>query len=84
MVMERISGIRVDDIQGLKRAGVDLKQLAEKGVALFFTRTHARLFRPGLALVIPDAARDDGRLRRAFQQLEGAMDHWCSEAKLAA
>ena len=43
-------------------------------VALSFTRTHARLFRPGLALVIPDAARDDGRLRRAFDQLEGAMD----------
>ena len=53
-------------------------------MALFFTRTHVRLFRPGLALVIPDVARDDGRLRRAFQQLEGAMDQWCSEAKLAA
>ncbi|MGH8533559.1 MAG: hypothetical protein ACREV1_12730 [Gammaproteobacteria bacterium] len=53
-------------------------------VALFFTRTHARLFRPGLALVIPDVARDDGRLRRAFQQLESAMDQWCAEAKLAA
>jgi hypothetical protein len=35
-------------------------------VALFFTRTHARLFRPGLALVIPDVARDDDPLRRAI------------------
>jgi hypothetical protein len=53
-------------------------------VALFFTRTHARLFRPGLALVMPDVARDDARLRRAFDQLASAMDQWCSEAKLAA
>jgi len=53
-------------------------------VALFFTRTHARLFRPGLALVMLDVARDDGHLRRAFDRLENAMDQWCSEAKLAA
>jgi DNA-binding HxlR family transcriptional regulator len=53
-------------------------------LALFFTRVHARLFRPGLALVLPEAARDDGRLRRAFDQLEHAMDQWCAEAKLAA
>lgn len=37
MVMERISGIPVDDIESLKAAGVDLKWLAETGVEIFFT-----------------------------------------------
>jgi len=53
-------------------------------IALFFTRVHARLFRPGLAVVMSDDARDDGPLRRAFAQLERAMDHWCEEARLVA
>ncbi|OFV86812.1 MAG: hypothetical protein A3J75_08890 [Acidobacteria bacterium RBG_16_68_9] len=53
-------------------------------IALFFTRVHARLFRPGLAAVMPGAVRDDSRLRRAFEHLERAMDHYCEEAKLAA
>jgi hypothetical protein len=52
--------------------------------ALFFTRVHARLFRPGLAAIMPAAGRADGRLRRAFEQFERALDHWCAEAKLAA
>jgi ubiquinone biosynthesis protein len=37
MVMERISGIPVNDIEALKAAGVDLKWLAEAGVEVFFT-----------------------------------------------
>jgi hypothetical protein len=53
-------------------------------IALFFTRVHARLFRPGLAAIMPEAVRDDSRLRRAFTQLERAIDQWCEEAKLAA
>ena len=53
-------------------------------IALFFTRVYARLFRPGLAVIMPHAVRDDRRLRRAFEQLEHAMDHWCAEAKLVA
>jgi hypothetical protein len=52
--------------------------------ALFFTRVQARLFRPGLAAIMPDAVRADSRLRRAFEQFERAMDQWCAEAKLAA
>ena len=36
MVMERISGIPVSDIQALRAAGVDLKTLAERGVEIFF------------------------------------------------
>jgi len=38
MVMERVSGISVNDIEGLKKAGVDLKWLAEYGVEVFFTQ----------------------------------------------
>jgi len=37
MVMERISGIPVNDFEALKAAGVDLKWLAEAGVEVFFT-----------------------------------------------
>ena len=36
MVMERISGIPVSNIDELRRAGVDLKALAERGVEIFF------------------------------------------------
>jgi hypothetical protein len=53
-------------------------------IALFFTRVHARVLRPGLATILPDAVRHDSRLRRAFAQLERAMDRYCEEAQLAA
>ena len=42
-----------------------------------------RLFRPSLAVVVPDAAQDDAPLYEAFAQLERAMDRWCEEAKSA-
>jgi hypothetical protein len=66
--------------------GTHRYRVTEPGLrlALFFTRVHARVFRPGLAVVMPDAARDDPALRRAFAQLEHAMDQWCAEAKFAA
>jgi ubiquinone biosynthesis protein len=38
MVMERVSGIPISDIKGLRDAGVDLKALAERGVEIFFTQ----------------------------------------------
>jgi hypothetical protein len=53
-------------------------------LALFFTRVHARLFRPGLAAILPDAAWDEAPLRRAFANFERAMDQWCSNVELAA
>jgi hypothetical protein len=34
--------------------------------------------------VVPDAADHDCALRRAFDQLEGAMDCWRAQAKLAS
>jgi ubiquinone biosynthesis protein len=36
MVMERISGIPISNIDELRRAGIDLKALAERGVEIFF------------------------------------------------
>ena len=66
--------------------GTHRYRVTESGLrlALFFTRVHARLFRPGLSVVLPDAAHDHAPLRRAFTHLERAMDQWCAEAKLAA
>jgi len=53
-------------------------------IALFFTRTYARILRPGLAHVLPRAPTPGSPLRRAFDTLETAMDRWCADAKLAA
>jgi hypothetical protein len=52
--------------------------------ALFFTRTYARLFRPGLAQVMPDTAPTSSRLRAAFDHLDQAIDHWCFTNSLVA
>lgn len=38
MVMERIHGIPISDIDALKAAGIDLKMLSERGVEVFFTQ----------------------------------------------
>jgi len=62
MVMERISGIPVSDVPGLRRAGVDLKWLAEAGVELFFTQVFRDSFfhadmHPGNIFVKPEEGR---------------------------
>ncbi|MCA1799188.1 MAG: ubiquinone biosynthesis regulatory protein kinase UbiB [Xanthomonadaceae bacterium] len=44
MVMERVSGIRVSDIDALRAAGVDMKRLAEDGVEIFFTQVFTHNF----------------------------------------
>ena len=38
MVMERVSGIPISDVDALRDAGVDLRVLAERGVEIFFTQ----------------------------------------------
>ncbi len=62
MVMERVSGLAVGDIENLKKHGVNLKKLARRGVRVFYTQVfrdnlfHADLH-PGNILVdasIPD------------------------------
>lgn len=38
MVMERISGIPISNVEALKAAGVDMRRLAHNGVKIFFTQ----------------------------------------------
>jgi hypothetical protein len=52
--------------------------------ALFFTRSYDRLLRPGLSLVLPDAAVTNSILRASFRQLEAAMAHWVEDHQLAS
>lgn len=52
--------------------------------ALFFTRTYARVIRPGLALTVPDAEPVDHTLRRQFEKLEATMNQWVEQAHLTA
>jgi hypothetical protein len=52
--------------------------------ALFLTRAYARIFRSGLAIVVPDQARDDCYLRQGFDHVQNAIDAFCDDANLAA
>jgi ubiquinone biosynthesis protein len=38
LVMERVSGVPVNDIEALKEAGVDLPKLARRGIKVFYTQ----------------------------------------------
>jgi hypothetical protein len=53
-------------------------------IALFFTRTCARVLRPGLAQIVPEEWADRSHLRRSFDHLIRAIDQFVAEAKLAA
>jgi ubiquinone biosynthesis protein len=44
MVMERIYGIPVSDLDALREAGVDMKSLSERGVEIFFTQVFRHNF----------------------------------------
>ena len=44
MVLERIRGIPVNDISALRRHGVDLKKLSERGSHIFFTQVFSHNF----------------------------------------
>jgi hypothetical protein len=52
--------------------------------ALFFTRAHARLYRPGFAEVLPNAPPGDSQLQRHLAKIEAEIDRRIREAKLAA
>jgi len=62
MVMERVSGLPIGDIEGLRKHGVNLKKLARRGVRVFYTQVfrdnlfHADMH-PGNILV--DATNPD-------------------------
>ena len=53
-------------------------------IAVFFTRTYARLLRPKLAEIMPAAPPGDSSLRAAFDRLQQEIDRCCQEQKLAA
>lgn len=44
MVMERIHGVSMADIEGMKKTGVDMKRLSELGVEIFFTQVFKHNF----------------------------------------
>jgi hypothetical protein len=55
--------------------------------ALFFTRTHARLYRPGFAEVLPklpNAPPGESQLQRHLAKIEAEIDRRVQDAKLAA
>jgi ubiquinone biosynthesis protein len=59
MVMERISGTPISNIAELRAQDIDLKQLAERGVEIFFTQVFRHNFfhadmHPGNIFVSPD------------------------------
>ncbi|MFQ6021360.1 MAG: ubiquinone biosynthesis regulatory protein kinase UbiB [Acidiferrobacterales bacterium] len=59
MVMERISGIPISDVEALKAAGINMRRLAHNGVKIFFTQAfrdgffHADMH-PGNIFVTPE------------------------------
>jgi hypothetical protein len=53
-------------------------------VALFFTRLYARVIRPGLAYIVPQAHSLNHSLRLRFDQLNLAMDAWIAHANLTS
>jgi hypothetical protein len=53
-------------------------------IALFFSRTYARLLRPKLAQIMPEAPPIASPLRAAFDRLITEIDTCCKEQRLAA
>ena len=53
-------------------------------VALFFTRTYARLLRPKLAAIMAVGPPQTSTLRTAFERLQTEIDRCCEKQKLVA
>src|ERR1700678_707452 len=51
-------------------------------IALFFSRTYARLLRPKLAQIMPGGPPGHSPLRTAFDRLHAEIDRCCQEEKL--
>ncbi len=68
----------------VRRPGSHRYEVTSRGlrVALFFTRSYARVLRPGLAELSEMPGRPDSQLRRAADQFEAAMDQYMARAKL--
>jgi len=50
----------------------------------FFTRTYARIIRPGIASALGQLPTPNAALRRCFDKLELEIKDWADKAKLAA
>lgn len=53
-------------------------------IALFYTRTYARILRPGLAELFSPISSDPAPLRKSFDNLDVMVARFCDQAKLAA
>jgi len=53
-------------------------------LAVFFSRTYARLLRPGLSHLRPETVPEDSPMGQQFSRLEMVIDHWIAQAALAA
>ncbi len=64
--------------------GTHRYEVTQRGlrIALFFTRSYARVLRPGMAQVTDMKLPPDTQLRRAADQFEAAMDQYVTRAKL--
>jgi hypothetical protein len=58
--------------------------VTERGmqVALWFTRCHARLFRPVLGELLADEVPDDGPMRRALDKFDQEVDRYLDRVKV--
>jgi hypothetical protein len=67
-----------------RRPGTHCYRVTERGlrVALFFTRSYARLVRPGLTEVLAVLLPEDTPLQQAFAHVEGAIDQYAAQAKV--
>jgi hypothetical protein len=67
-----------------RQVGTQRYQVTERGlrVALFFTRSYARVIRPGLTEVFAVPLPEDSRLQQAFAQVERAMEQYSAQAKV--
>jgi ubiquinone biosynthesis protein len=59
MVMERITGLPIGDVDALRASGIDLKELSERGVEIFFTQVFQHNFfhadmHPGNIFISPE------------------------------
>jgi hypothetical protein len=68
----------------VRQSGSHRYEVTRQGlrIALFFTRSYARVVRPGLAELWEMAVPQDSQLRRAADQFEAAMDQYVARAKL--
>jgi hypothetical protein len=68
----------------IRRPGSHRYDVTSSGlrIALFFTRSYARIVRPGLTELCGPASAADTLLRQAADRFEAAMNHYVARAKL--